>query len=218
MSIYSAIHNGADPTTKRPIFNTRIVPSSAVRQQREHSWVWFRQGLIWRQVSQIPRGYHSHEAIGCDACLSVQKVIWFWWRTCKKKFLHGLSFQWDRLSQFSVRATEFAEKAEQNLLKCLSMDRWCDSGTPGYIWAGRALRLFYVDIAYNYLLQEQELWNVNTKYSSQQDEEEEGRNCLLGRSQHPCMPRALPPLADAGWRSPYEQLTRGEQVGDAFPE
>lgn len=84
MSIYSAIHNGADPTTKRPVFNTRIVPSSAVRQQREHSWVWSRQSLIWRQVSQIPRGYHSHEAIGCDVRLSVQKVIWFWCWICKR--------------------------------------------------------------------------------------------------------------------------------------
>lgn len=37
-------------------------------------------------------------------------------------------------------------------------------------------------------------------------------------SQHPSTSRALPPLADAGWRPPYEQLTQGEQVGDTFPE
>lgn len=122
MSIYSAIHNGADPTTKRPVFNTRIVPSSALRQQREHSWVWFRQGLIWRQVSQIPRGYHSNEAIGRDVCLSVQKVTWFWCRMCKKKKSLFTVCPVSRIGCLILCTPEFAERAEQNLWQCLSME------------------------------------------------------------------------------------------------
>lgn len=40
----------------------------------------------------------------------------------KKLPLHNLSFQKDRVSQFSVYTAEVAEKVEQHLSQCLSME------------------------------------------------------------------------------------------------
>lgn len=55
-------------------------------------------------------------------CLSVQKVIFGPDAEWGKKTLHNLSSQKDRLSQFSVYSTKFAEKVKHNLSQRLSME------------------------------------------------------------------------------------------------
>lgn len=145
-------------------FRTRTVPSLAVRQRGEHSWGWSGEGLIWRQVSQIPRSYHEHEAVGWSTSVYSKGYFWSWFRTGEKT-LRQLSFQETRLSQFPAYTTELAEKVEQDLSQRPSAE------TDQMMWLRRTwlcLRPSFIRviILQATLLQQQRLCNTDKTHSA----------------------------------------------------